>query len=399
MLRFLDDLCNVTDAPGVGTKYTQVNEFSQAGPIAGRDGQGFAYWMFNASFGALNHILTLNDGVQPWYWAADIAFFNGGTETTIQFNAEIWQAGLPGNIVCSMLIALDGHLHFRLGSDTGGPAPIDLATSSNVFPVSSSAIGQQPIWGKLEVEIGVGSFVVNYEGNQIMSGSNGLLTAVNTFTWRSPNQNWAIQNITILDSGAGLTGFLGATRIDTFVPNGSIGMDTWSPVGTGSSVTAVSEAGPGGHYPDGDTTYINPTAVGVLQQYTFPRPRCYGLILGLALNFVCAPTSGGPQIGAFVRPKVTLFQIGNAAGLIDSGSTIEPEYPPMFGYLGYQFISETNPDDAEPWNDGTIGAAQWGIKALDSTQVHCTQISLMKLVSLDPTKKFSCGGIGNYAWG
>lgn len=398
MLRFLDDTCNVSDAGGVGTKYTQITEQSQAGPITGRDGQGFAYWMFNASFGALNHIITIADGQEPWYWAADIAFFNGGTETSIVFAAEIWQAGTTGAVVCSMLIALDGHLHFRLGTNTGGPAPIDLAISSNVFPVSSSALGQQPIWGKLEVKIGGGAFVVNYEGNQIMSGSNAMLTNLDTFVWRSPNQNWAIQNHYILDSQPGLTGFLGATRIDSFVPSGSIGADTWDPTGTPSSITAVSEAGPGGHYPDGDTTYIQPNTVGVLQQYVFPRPRCYGLILGLGLNFVCKPIGGGAQVGGFTRPQVTLFQMGANAPLIDSGSTVEPEYAPMFGYLGYQFLSEKNPSNDQPWNDGAIGAAEWGIKAPTSTGVHCTQFSLMKLVSLDPTKAFTCGGVGSYVW-
>jgi hypothetical protein len=399
MLRFLDDACNVSNIGGCRCKYTQVTGLSQATSILGRDGQGFGYWMLNASFGAENHIITLNDLQEPWYWAADIAFFNDGTQTTIVYAAEIWQAANhhTGQIICSMLIDISGHLHFRLGTNTGGPAPIDLAVSSNQFPVSSSALGQQPIWGKLEVQIGAGAFLVHYEGNPIMHGSSGALTLIDTFVWRSPDQNWAIQNHYILDSQPGLTGFLGATRIDSFVPNVSVGGNPWSPVGAATNVLAVSEHGPTGIYPDGDTTYMVPNTVGALQQFGFLRPRCYGLILGLGLNFVCRPTGGGAQIGGYTRPAVTLFQMGSNATLIDSGSTFEPDYPPMFGYLGYQFLSEKDPSNNQAWNDGDIGAAEWGIKAL-STGIHCTQFSLMKLVSLDPSKPYTCGGVGSYVW-
>jgi hypothetical protein len=398
MLRFLDDTCNITDAPGVGTKYTTVNQFSQSGPITGRDNQGFAYWIFNATFGAQNHIITLNDIQEPWYWAADIAFYNPGTPTTVQGNAEIWQgANAMTGIICSMLIDTSGLLHFRLGTNTGGPAPIDLGVSSITFLASSFARGQAPIWYKLEVKVGGGQFEVHAEGNQIMHGSSGLLVDIDTFVWRSPNQGFAIQNHYILDSQPGLTGFLGATRIDSFVPNASIGADQWPPVGAANSVIAVSETGPSGNYPDGDTTYIHSTTVGALQQYVFPRPRCYGLILGVGLNLVCRPGGGTPQIGGYVRPTVALFQIGNNTNVIDTGSTIEPNYTPMFGYKAYQFLSEKNPANNQVWNDGAIGAAEWGIKA-NATGVRCTQFSLMKLVSLDPSKPFTCGGVGNYVW-
>lgn len=399
MLRFLDDACNVSDADGVGCKYTRVTDFSQAGPVIGRDGQGFGYWMLNASFGALNHIISLTDILDPWFWAADICFYNSGTQTVITQANEIWQAGnFHTGIICSMFIRLDGHMTFRLGTDTGGPPPVDLAVSTNVFPVSSSALGQSPIWGKLEVQLGQGSFVVHYEGVEIMHGGHGALTNIDTFVWRSPSQNWAIQNHYILDSQPGLTGFLGATRIDSVLVTGKPGGDTWEPQGTGSTVTAVQEHGPTGNYPDGDTTYIDPLAVLALQQYTLARPNCYGLILGIGLNLVCRPVGGTPQVGGYTRPEVVLFPLGDRQIVTDSGATITPDYPPMFGYRTYQFLSETNPFNDEPWNDGAIGAAEWGIKAESSTGIRCTQFYLSKLVSLDPSQPFTCGGVGNYVW-
>ncbi len=399
MLRFLDDACNVTDGPGVACKYRQVTGFSQSGPVQGRDGQGMGYWLFNASFGPENHILTLNDNMEPWFWSADIAFYNSGTQTVITQANEIWQAGnFHTGIICSMFIRLDGHMTFRLGTDTGGPPPVDLAVSTNVFPVSSSALGQAPVWGKLEVQVGAGAFVVHYEGVKVMEGGHGALVNIDTFTFRSPSQNWAIQNYYILDSQPGLTGFLGATRIDSVLVNGKTGGDTWEPQGTASSVTAVQEHGPTGNYPDGDTTYIDPLAVGALQQYTLARPRCYGLILGIGLNLVCRPVGGTPQVGGYTRPQVTLFPLGAAQIVTDPGSTLVPNYAPMFGYRTYQFLSEKNPQNNQVWDDGAIGAAEWGIKAEDSTGLHCTQIYLAKLVSLDPSKPFTCGGVGSYVW-
>lgn len=399
MLRFTHGF-DVEDEPGIGLRYTSLSGSAQTARIVGRDNTGFAYWMFNDLGGHFDHVLSLTGGLEPYWWAADIAWYNSGTETSIVFGSEFWQAGnAMAGIICSMKIRLDGHVTFRLGTDTGGPPPIDLAVSSNVFPVTSSALGFQPAWGKLEVQVGAGFFIVNYEGTQIMHGSASQLTGIDTFVWRIRQQNWAIDNHYILDSNPGLTGFqVGGCRIDTFVPNALFGGDQWTPNGNPSGVVCIAEHGPTGNFPDGDTTYVTPTVIRALQQYGFPRPDCYGLILGIGINACCKPIGVTPAIGAYVRPTVALFQIGNNKAVIDSGSTIEPGYIPMHGYRTYQFITEKNPSNLQSWNDGAVAAAEWGLRAETSTGVNFTQFSLEKLVSLNPGIQFTCGGVGSYVW-
>ena len=395
MIRLLDGL-DVCDRYGAGLKYNPVTPNAQAAPITGRDGQGAAFWMFNAGTGPGVYAVSFSNNMEPWIWSADVAWYNEGTGTVIQAAMEFWQAGTfhTGGVVCSMVIQLDGHVRFQLGT---GFSAVALAISSNVFPVSSAAQGQPPAWGKLEVKVGSGSFEVRYEGHVIMAGSNPSLTNIDTFVFQisTASQNWAIDNIYILDSAPGLASYLYPCRIDTLLMHSLYGGAIWSVTGSGSLVTAVSEAGPSGHYPDGDATYIQAPGPSSLQEYSTLRPTCYGLIYAVAINMCAAP--GLAVISAQVRPQVELFQIGNNITLNDSGSTLEPFYPPMFGYRTYQAIAELNPFNNVPWNDGAIANSGWGVRSESGTP-KVTQYYLEKLVSLNNQIPFGCGGTGNYAW-
>lgn len=389
MIRHMNGF-DVSDGDGVQAHYTPLVPFLQAGLIAGRDNKGKAFWMFNP--GGAEDIYKLPLGVRPRFnLGIDLAFFNSSTSRSLADVDFIRVYDHSGACVFSLSTrSSDGRILARQGTTPAGGLLLD--TSTNTVQATSSALGDQPIWGLCELQIGSGSYEVHWDGTQILFGSHSALNNIDTVAFMVATSagvgGLAVDNYWVLDDQAGLTGFIGRSRVTTMLMQAVVGADRWQPGGAYTTLVAVSEAGPSGFFPDGDDSFITPATVGAVQQYQVIKPACYGRIFGLALNMVAKPTGFNATLNGKIRRGTNIYQMG-AATIIQP--TVYPVgHAAMAGYSCAQAIAELNPENGLIWNDGDLVNSFYGVEA-DTTGVRLTQLYLEKLVSLDPARTFNCG--------
>jgi len=207
------------------------------------------------------------------------------------------------------------------------------------------------------------------------------------FRWESLGSSGIIVDDLYVADGSGghNNARLGPCRVMTLPPSSDRVLAGWTPNIIGPDFQMLYEF-PGGNFhagiPDQDTTYLSGSA-GASDLYGFAAFSCVGLVLGVAVNAVAKGAS----------PVALALECSPDPGNVPV-QTVASVAPPASGavYAALQAITETDLfSGAVNWTDGDVAHAEWGIGLTSGTNVHVTQFTLEKLVTLRNVP-FSCGG-------
>ena len=172
-------------------------------------------------------------------------------------------------------------------------------------------------------------------------------TNVVYFYMRDPGRSSYIDDISVFDDqGAFCNDFVGDVHVEALFPNGVGYVTDWVGVpGAGENYEEVDETDP-----DGDSTFVVTSGVGVEDSYDFSD------LVTLSGSVFCVQVNlwgkkddvGSRTVVATTRPVTTVYS-GIGVSLGDT-------------YSYYTFPFEANPETSGLWTIGEINAAEFGIR-------------------------------------
>ena len=370
-----------------------VSQFDQGAMISGNGGgQGLA--TFNSAFSSLGvqYAKQLPPGTSTLGIHIDYQQYLGSSFSVFDW----YKLSIGSSVLFTIHQRSDGRLDF-LGPGraliTTTVNPLVLASWSNIIILLSFGTS-----GSLQVLVnGVNALPVASE--PFNSGAFFPTTA--TFFWNAGfgPPGIAPDNYFLFD---GLTN-PGPCHVDSILPFADSPATVWSPAVTSPDVITPNctpmvndTAGRGtGGEPDGDYTYIFPSAVNNQLFQMFPT-RCYGLILGVAMNVCGRPNTGhSPQeFGYVVQLSQGLQPVGSGQLLNVGSFTGDPH---LTDYQTEQVIMPLSPATGTNWTDAEISNGAFGIAAVSGNlNLRVTAFNLEIIRSLTP-QPFNCGG-SNYSY-
>jgi hypothetical protein len=382
------DLCDGNGAVLFFDSYEA--SFMQDSMVTGRDGLGQAIWLFNTAFGEADFLDELDP--QPiWGFHMDYQMSGtvvGGASPEMEFYRIYNDTGTP---IMSLYQRGDGLMEIW---NNGG----SIAVSNILYPFVPGT------WATLEL---YGTFSIGSD-NTIELRQNGVQIAkVTGVNWGIAGTaefpyimgfRWAgfgppgiqVDNYIVydgqVDGPQAIATFTGRVRITSLYPQSEL-QTAWlrnANVVNYPNVADRPDAGYSG-VPDGNGTYIYPPPSEADQFFGIGRSPCYGLVLGLSVNFVAAP-----QDESYCTCDVLLQEQGTNYDLAEfdmDGPSNDGEAP---GYSGYQVCLETSPATSTNFVDGEISSAFWGLGSTVGTDFLVTQFFLEKVVDLTG-KPYTCG--------
>lgn len=375
MILFTDSV-SYCDAPGFGSKYTLSGSLQYA-ILAGRYG-GYSLFAFNTGFGTWTATKVLGSR-QLWRVHQSFrAHTSGGGAPP---NSIFGRLESPSNHLLHWKIAPTGKITFYTGGLGTNASPGSVIMTSNTsFPFDA--------WHTIEIEAKFGS-----PGYLRLYVDDSLDVEINPLTWVNPtypdrfSHYWSslgLQGVQWCDlvisddQGTRNTARLGPCNTVCGFPVADA-LSQWFRNLEASDAAAVNEQNGALHgAPNFNYNYIDGGA-GLVDLFTFAKPRCFGLNLAVAAN-ACAVNG---TLELVVRPRPSSLAI----------NTIGSSMSPGASYATLQAISEASPVSGTNWTDSDIGAAWWGVRGVSATP-RVTQHFLEKVTSLRPVP-FTCGG-GDY---
>jgi hypothetical protein len=292
--------------------------------------------------------------------------------------------------ILSICFEADGTLSVRVGGSGANGGGALAAKTTFSFPLS--------VWIYLEVRVsgfGSGALVqlwvndINVLGTTAASGPEipdriSLCNLINT-----GGAGMGFDNVYMLDSqgAAPWNDRLGPVEISTVSPTGDAS-GAWfatvnSVVVSPPIYTAITDIpGVDSHgAPDGDWSFVSPPAVTKKQYWTFARPQCYGLIMGVMVNQCFRGSSGSTTCDALLLQAATATFIGT--------SVVNGAYHTAQQFLGLSPATGTN------FTAGEVAGSFWGAST-SSPGLQLTQMYLEIITSLRSTA-YNCGG-GSYSF-
>ena len=189
---------------------------------------------------------------------------------------------------------------------------------------------------------------------------------------------------------------VGPCHVDSMLPTADNPNTVWIPGVTSPRVVTPTcfpmdndDAGlfPGGA-PDGDFSYISPVPSGN-QLFTMQASRCYGNVLGVAVNACGRPNTGfSPQQFNFVVQLSAGLQVVGTGTLLNVGSIASD--PHLKDYQTLQALMPVSPASGGTWVDSEITNGAFGVGSIELQQ-RVTAFNLEKITSLR-AEPFNCGG-------
>lgn len=253
-----------------------------------------------------------------------------------------------------------GHLHFRLDTLPGGGLAIYRAnTISPEFVATVGSVLGQGVWHLIEVKADMqnaGNVQVRVDGVEVMNvnadfrdAASDPLTGIRIY---GSNATRYFDEIIIADdSGSTFNTWIGDFRIKQTVPDADGSVVDWT-ASTGTDVSCVDDAIAAYN---GDTDYISSSTTD--QESLFSH-AAFTLTDLNDVKFV--------QVAAMARSdgSNTFRQLVRSGGTTyASGSDITPTSSSAGVYDWYNYRLELDPNGSIDWNETSINAAEFGVRA------------------------------------
>ncbi len=368
------------------------SQFDQGQMIAGNGG-GQALNTFNSAFSAngVQYTKLLGTGVSTL--GIHIDYQQGGG--TVFAGYDWYRLSIGSSDILTITQRTDGKLDFF------GPGRARICTTVNPLVFGS--------WSNLIVLLSfgsTGSIRVLVNGVDALSpatqpfNSGAFFPTAASFMWKGGfGPGISVDNYFLFD---GLTN-PGPCHVDSTLPFADSPATVWTPFVTSPDVvtpncTPMVNDTAGrltGGAPDGDYTYISPSAVNN-QLFQMFQTRCYGLILGVALNVCGRPNTGfSPQEFGYVVQLSQGLQSVGAGQLLNVGAIASD--PHLTDYQTEQVVMPLSPATGTNWTDAEISNGAFGVAAVSGNlNLRVTAFNLEKITSLMP-QPFNCGG-SNYSY-
>lgn len=374
-----------------------AHSFAQGVFIPGRYG-GFAWDIFNTAFWEINYttptfapssVVNVHLNIKPTYHSGDPL-----TQSWFRVMFLRLQFGNQNQIALQMNET--GHIEVVRGGVGRNATGTVIATTSASFPV-----GQ---WADLELRVAVGApgnvrlwregvEVINVNTNTNAQGSTIDRVTLRWETFGPPGMAFCDFAVGIGDSNVDR---FGVCRVMKISPIADYITGAWS------TVNAWPNRPPGGvtHFgcvndllsdldrgaPDDNTSYLAGDGSSGVDLFGVQETDCVGSILAVAANLAAKALTGSPRVQA-------IFQDSTEGTPRNVGAVVLPD---SAGYPVQQRMIELYPVTGDRWGDADIISSAWGLLAGAGGTMRVTTFYLEKLVSLDPTVPYECGGGESY---
>lgn len=387
MILYHVDGFDLVDYPRVFLKYNGYTSQFDQGQMTAGNGGGNAFVSFNSAFSVNGGQWTkiLGSSVSQLGVHLDYRQFGGSTFSTWDF----FKVSVGSTDLLTVHQRGDGHLQFF------GPLSGLIATTVN--PIVLGA------WSNIVMLL---SFGVTGSLQVFINGVNALAVAIEPANFGSSNPDRAtfffnagfgppgitIDNYFLFDGASNP----GPCHVDSLLPIADSPSTVWIPAVTSPAVITPSCTGMvndvlgrfPGEGPDGDFSYMIPSVAGN-QSFQMAASRCYGLVLGVALNACGRPNTGfSPQQFNFVVQLSAGLQVVGTGTLVNVGAIASD--PHLTDYQTVQALMPTSPATGGNWVDAEITNGAFGVGSIELQQ-RITAFNLEKITSLTP-QPFSCGG-------
>ena len=385
---YLVDGFDLVDYNRIFLKYNGFHSaFDQGGMIPGNGG-GLGMTTFNSAFSSVGGQWTRNFGTSVPSLGIHLDYQqDGGTLFSVW---DFYRVSVGGTDLFTIHQLATGYLQFF------GPLRSLIATTINPIALGGA-------WNNFVILL---QFGTSGSLQVFMNGSNALaggIVPVN-FGGFNPDSATFFFNAGFGPPGIALDNYfiydglsnVGPCHVDSLLPVTDSPSTVWTPAATSPDTPSATCAPmindaegrfPGGG-PDGDFTYITPSVTGD-QTFQMQPSRCYGRVLGLALNACGRPNTGfSPQEFNFIAI------LSNGKNVVGTGTLLNVGAPTGVTFLtDYQTIQAfmlLSPASGGTLVDSEITNGAFGIGSIELQQ-RITAFNLEKITSLNG-QPFGCGG-------